>query len=251
MNCSYCGHELPDESMLACPACQSPTVASSTVSPSLSRSIIKPEALGKLPVRVEIAFADDITGSSGPYKERGILEAARCVLDEAGKRAAEIVCWLQAHGDSEYGQNPTLIVDRGTASDVLAALASLDYGGGGDAEETHTEAIYQLLKTIPFTADPARARGAIIAFLTDETKDTGCPLTPQELGAQVRQRGLLLYLIATATPKLQAMVNAAGGILLPISNDPDEAELRRLGAMVGKSLTMSVVTGSKTATMPI
>ena len=104
------------------------------------------------------------------------------------------------------------------------------------------------MDTVPWTNDPTSARGAILAFTTADSKPAGSGRTARELGEEIARRGLLLYMVAEHTSQLQQLVDAAGGLMFPISNDPDPANMQKIAARISASIVQTLATGG---TVPV
>jgi hypothetical protein len=104
---------------------------------------------------------------------------------------------------------------------------------------------------VPYSMDNHHTRGAFVAFLTDETKPDRTSATAEEIGKAVRAKGLLFYLVCQKTPTLDALVRAAGGLDIAITNNPGRAELESAAAQVSASLVATIGAGGKDPmTMP-
>jgi hypothetical protein len=125
----------------------------------------------------------------------------------------------------------------------MADIRAIAFGGGGDAPETHLDGIRHFLETVPWPMDSHRTRGAMVAFLTDDTKPDRTGATPTEIGEAIRAKGLLFYAVCQKTRALDALVAAAGGLAFAISNSPDRAELQAAAAQVSASLVATIGAG--------
>jgi len=169
---------------------------------------------------------------------------AKLVLELVGARARNVKCWVQSHGDLDEGQEFVLHTDGGIPEQAIEDIRKIIYGGGGDPPEHHLDAIENLLGTVPWTADPTRARGAILAFMTADAKPTKSGVTARQLGQELQHRGVLLYLVCEPTPTLLELVGAARGLTFQISNSPDPSELQRIAAQLAASIVATVASGS-------
>jgi len=242
-----------------CPSCQSATdPAASHCSQCgwkfngagvAATSLIRPAVRPKIQAEIDLGITTDRTGSSEPFQV-GIPRTAEVILKQVASRARAIRCWVQSHGDLDEGQGFLLHTDGGSPDQAIADLKKIPYGGGGDPPEHHLDAIENLLRTVPWTADPAHARGAIVAFMTADTKPTRSGITARQLGEEVRRRGLLLYLVCEPTPTLHDLCTAAGGLMFQISNSPDPAELQKIASQLAASIVVSVAHGSTVPMTP-
>ena len=201
----------------------------------------------KIPIEVELACTVDRTGSSEQFA-KGIRESLPMILDQVLAKARGLRVWLQSHGDEDCGQQPVLLTDGGDAKQAVADVQTIVYGGGGDPPEHHLTAFEHLLQLVPWTANPLQARGALLGFLTADSKPARSGKTATQLGECIRQQGLLFYLICEPTPQLSALCRAACGLLFPITNDPDPGDLQRIAAQVAASV---VYTAAKGGTVPL
>jgi hypothetical protein len=193
-------------------------------------------------VEVELAITVDRTGSSQRFAQ-GMIKTLPIITTQIEGKARKLSVWLQSHGDEDYGQDPVLLTNGGTAEQASKDLAKVVFEGGGDAEEHHLSAIEDLANSIPWTADPKKARGALLAFMTADSKPAGSGQTARELGESLRRRGLLLYLICEPTAQFQELCDGAGGLMFPISNDPDPKEMQKIAGQLSASIVQTIATG--------
>lgn len=242
IQCPSCATAV-DVNAAVCPVCSWPMQSGPT--PTIPKSAPGP----KHPCDLTAAITVDRSGSSKKV-EAGIPAALEIIVRQIQRKLRSAVFTLQSHSDLDYGEPHVLLTDRGTPEQAIADMRRIEYDGGGDAAETHLDAIEHLLRTVSWPADPRRGRGVIIAYTTDETKPNRSGLSARDLGAEIHQRGLLLYLISEPTPTLQDLVEAAHGILLPITNDPDPATLQKIAAQLSASILGTVASG-RTEPMPV
>jgi hypothetical protein len=191
---------------------------------------------------VEVAATVDRTGSSKSF-EVGIPLTFETIVRQLAAKARSVKCWLASHGDLDEGQDFVVHTDGGTPDQAIADIKKISYGGGGDAEEHHLDAVESLLNKVPWTANPARARGAILAFTTADSKPARSGISACDLGAEIRRRGILLYLVCEPTPTLHDLVKSAEGLMFQITNSPNPAELQKIAAQLAASIVATVATG--------
>ena len=199
--CPYCNFPIDPSISSLCPVCGNDTgsviACSQTMPPSsstslISKSVIRSVAYPKHPVEVQIAFTIDRTGSSSQFTV-GIKKTCKTILDYLVTKAQLVTCWVQSHGDLDYNEKNVLHTDAGTPDQAMKAIESITFSGGGDLPETHLDGIENLL-TYPLKNDPHSSRVAFVCLLNDETKPARSGITPKELGAEIKNRGILLYL---------------------------------------------------------
>ncbi|MBI3985811.1 MAG: hypothetical protein HY343_02740 [Lentisphaerae bacterium] len=210
-------------------------------------SIVRPAVRPKMPCVVQIAFTDDRTGSSDQFKI-GIPITVEGILTPVVAKAREVKVWFQVHGDLDEGQDMVLLLDGGSPEDAKKAVQTVDYSGGGDAPEHHLDAVEKLLNTVPWIADPKKARGAIVLLATADSKPARSGKSARQIGEEIKTRGILLYLVCEETPQLRELSDAAGGWLFKISNTPDPKEMQQIAAKVAASITIQAGAG---ATVPL
>lgn len=210
-------------------------------------SIVPPAVRPKLPCEVQIAITDDRTGSSNQFKV-GIPITVEGILTPVVAKAREVKVWFQTHGDLDEGQDMVLLVDGGSVEDAKKAVKTVVYEGGGDPPEHHLDAVERLLTTVPWIADPRKARGAIVLLATADSKPARSGKTARQIGEEIKQKGLLLYLVVEETPQLRELCDAAEGWLFPISNTPDPKDLQQIASKVAASITQVAGLG---ATVPL
>jgi len=241
-----------------CPSCQAQLNASADVCPSCGwrfntssgvpgPSIVRPATRPKIQCQVELAATVDRTGSSERF-QTGIPQTYEMIVSQVKAKARDVKCWLASHGDLDDGQDFVIHTDAGMPEQAFEDIKKISYGGGGDPPEHHLDAIEALLHRVPWTADPARARGAIVAFMTADTKPAKSGISPGALGRKIKDKGILLYLVCEPTPALQELASAAGGLVFQISNNPNQAELQKVAAQLAASIVATVASG---ATVPM
>ncbi len=229
----------------SCPTCGA--AIGGTVGPSRSLTSsrvpsIRPAPRPKLPVEVTLGIEIDRTGSSAAF-QKGISTSCEVLLDTISAKAKGLTVFVGTHGDEECGESPVLHTAGGNRDQALADIRAITYGGGGDAEETHLDGIRRFLETVPWPMDGRHTRGALVVFLTDDTKPDRTGLSATELGEAIRAKGLLFYAVYQKTSTLDKLVHAAGGLPIAISNSPDRSELQNAAAQVGASLVATLGAG--------
>lgn len=242
MNCPSCQLEL-DPAVSVCPSCAYRIDGTSNPLTLLPQP---PARRPKIQVEVDLAVTVDRTGSSKAFAT-GIPRTFELVVGQLAGKARTVKVWLQSHGDLDEGQEHILHTNGGTPDAAVADIQQIVFDGGGDPPEHHLDAIEALLDQLPWTADPLRARGAILAFMTADTKPARSGVSAAALGQAIRDNGVLLYLVCEPTPTLQELVTAAGGLLFPITNNPDPTELQVIAAQVAASITQAAATGGTVA----
>jgi hypothetical protein len=227
-----------------CPNCAFDLNPSNGVITTIIRHAVRP----KIQAEVDLAFTLDVTGSSTAFAD-GIPKTLQIICDQVQAKAALVKVSVQTHRDFDFDAEPlALRLDRGTIDEARLAVQNLQFFGGGDAPESHLDAIEHLANTVPWKLDP-RARGALIAIVNAESKPLRSGRSAAELGEDLRKRSILLYLVCEPTPLLDELAQAAGGMLLPISNSPSATDLQKVSSQVSASIVASVASGTKTITM--
>ena len=237
--CPSCQTQVND-SMDVCPSCGYKLIPSNE---NHSPTIVRPATRPKIQCEVEIAWLHDRTGSGEKWKE-GATKTAKNIGDQVGVKARSQKWYVISHGDEDFKEIPILHTDGGTLEQAIKDIDMIVQNGGGDPKETHLSAIENALDTIPWTCDPTRARGAIIAYINADTKPAKSGHTATEIGKRIKDMGLLLYLICEPTPTLQELVDAAEGLMFQITNNPDPAELQKIAMQLSASIVASVASGS-------
>jgi hypothetical protein len=233
--CPYC-QSFVEDSAACCSAC------GSNLQRAPQMSVVRPAGRPKMQSDVELSLLVDRTGSSHRFS-RGIVNSVPIITEQIERKARKLTVWLQSHGDEDYGQFPVLLTNGGTAEQALRDLRTIVFEGGGDEEEHHLSAIENMANSVPWTADPKKARGALLAFMTADSKPAGSGQSARELGESLRNRGLLLYLICEATPQFRELCEGAGGLMFPISNDPDPKEMQKIAGQLSASIVQTIATG--------
>lgn len=233
--CMYC-QTIIEHTDATCSTCGSSFNSAPTM------SVVRPAGRPKMQVEVELAVTVDRTGSSQRFAQ-GINKTLPIIAKQIESKARKLTVWLQSHGDEDFGQHPVLLTNGDTADQAIKDLAKVVFEGGGDAEEHHLSGIEELANSVPWTADPKKARGALLAFMTADSKPAGSGQSACELGETLRNRGLLLYLICEPTTQFLELADAAGGLMFPISNDPDPKEMQKIASQLAASIVQTIATG--------
>ena len=239
--------------MMYCPSCQTQVNPSVDVCPSCGwrfntsigkpgPSIVRPATRPKIQCEVDLAVTIDRTGSSERF-QTGIPLTYEMIVNQVKAKAREVKCWVGSHGDLDEGQDFVIHTDAGTPEQAIDDVKKISYGGGGDPAEHHLDAIEELFNRIPWTSDPSRARGAILAFMTADTKPTKSGISATELGKLIKDNGILLYLVCEPTPTLENLASAAEGMIFQISNNPDPVEMQKIAAQLAASIVATLATG--------
>ena len=236
-----------------CPSCQTIIDEAADMCPSCGwrfntssgrpgTVIVQPATRPKIQCEVDLATTIDRTGSSERF-QTGIPNTFEMIVSQLCAKAREVRVTLATHGDIDEGQDFIVHTDRGTPQQAIEDCKKIVYGGGGPPEENHLDAIESLLNKVPWTADPSRARSAILAFMTADTKPTKSGISAAELGKQIQDKGILLYLVCQPTFNLQELASSAEGLVFQISNNPEPAEMQKIAAQVGASIVATVAAG--------
>lgn len=234
--CQSCGSSLVDLHDGVCLDCGYASTGTQLVStiPTLPKR--------KIPVRVEVGLAVDRTPSSEAFSDSILVMPAQ-ILTGVSQKAAEVLCWLQTHGDLESGDLEILHTDGGDPKQVVENLLTIEFAGGGRPRETHLDALCRLANLIPFTSNPRVARGVIIGFMTDDSKSLRDGRKPELLGEEFVKRGLLTYLVCEPRDRLMRFADAAQAMVIPITKNPDQAMVKDIVAKVSASIAATLATG--------
>jgi hypothetical protein len=246
--CHSCQTILTGTTPPNCPVCGAPL--GGTIGPALrQRSLIvpkmpsiRPAPRPKLPVEVTLGIEIDRTGSSAAFQS-GIADSCEVLLETIAAKAKGLKVYVGTHGDEECGEAPVLHTSGGTREQAMSDIKAITFGGGGDAAETHLDGIRHFLETVPWPMDNHRTRGALVAFLTDETKPDRTGASADSIGKAIRAKGLLFYLVCQMTPTLETLLRAAAGLHIAIKNNPDRAELESAASQVSASLLATIGAG--------
>jgi hypothetical protein len=241
--CPSCNATVDPSTQSACPTCgfqlKSATVPQNTIAPIAKRL--------KIPVELEVAMTTDRTGSSKQF-EQGIRGMYEMILKPVVTRVKSVKVWHQLHGDMDCGQDMVLLTNGGDIQQAFEDSKRIVFEGGGDPPEHHLDAFENLLRTVPWTADSRRSRGVILGFCTADSKPARSGITAAQLGAEMKSQNILLYLVGEPFPWAQEMVQAAEGLLFPISNSPDPAELQKISGVIAASIPQA---SRPSATVPM
>lgn len=215
-----------------------------------TNAVVRPAARPKIQAEIEIDMDIDRTGSSKQFAT-GIPVTAELILKQLEEKARKITCRVQTHGDQDEGQMPILLIEDATVDQAIEEIKRITYEGGGDPPEHHLDGIEHLLNTTPWSLDPSKSRGAILAFLTADSKPATSGATAAEIGKKIKEQGILLYLVCQPTKTLQELVDAAEGLLFEISNKPDPDDLQRIAGQLAASIVSTVGSGATAPLNPV
>ncbi len=188
---------------------------------------------------IDLAIALDRTASSIVF-QKGIGFFARIFLSEIERLSPSARCWVQSHGDEDFGERPELLTDGESPAQALDDIRRVSYVGGGDLPETHSSAIERILDLVPWRSASGRGTGILLFLGTHETKPAASGRSAREIGREIRRRGILFYALCEPTDELRRLVRSARGVLLPISNDPPREKVEELARAACRSVRASV-----------
>jgi hypothetical protein len=191
---------------------------------------------------VQAAITLDRSGSSHAFAV-GIPLIVTMILQMLLAKLRNLIVTLQSHSDLDYGEKMITLVAGGTADQVIREVKKIQYEGGGDPEESHLDAIENLLNTVPWKLD-SRNRGAILAFMTDDTKPARSGKSASQIGRAIRDRGILLYVVCQHTRTLQELCDSAQGLMFEITNEPKAEDLQQIASQLAASVVATVASGS-------
>ena len=242
IKCPSCSAEVDTTSSAVCPNC------GFQVSLGLTPAIVQPvRRLQKISASVLASILIDITGSTGEFA-KGVPLAVKSILELIGAKARDTKVFVHTGGDLDYHQQCVLLCNGVPVQEAIAEVARLGYGGGGDEPETHADSVETVMTTTPWELDARKWRNAFIAFLTADSKPARSGVTPRQLGAALKSRGILVYLVAEDYPFARELAEAAEGLFFTISNDPDPIQMQQIAAGISQSI---LVTAAGGATRPM
>jgi hypothetical protein len=194
-------------------------------------------------------MATDKTASSKAF-EKGIRTMYAMILEPLVSRVASVKVSHLLYGDLDCNEPMVLLTNGGDVRRALEDSQKIVFEGGGDPPETHLDAFERLIRIVPWNPDRRRARGVVLGFCTANTKPARSGITAAQLGTEMQNRGILLYMVAEPFPWAQGMVEAANGFLFPITNSPDPAELKRISGEIAASIPLASSPGGTTPMRP-
>ncbi|MEI6166652.1 MAG: hypothetical protein WCS52_05615 [bacterium] len=210
--------------------------------------IVRPERHIR-PGCLKLGISVDRTGSTKAFT-KGVPEIAEKTLRSLEGTISKLDIDLWSHGDEDCDELPIQMIQSGSVDQVIDAIGKIEYGGGGDLEETHATQAQRILDVTAWGTRLLFCRNVALFFLTDDTKLLPSGKSLRELGNEYRAKGVKLVLVSQATDNLKELVEAAGGFLIPISNNPDEAEIKKVVTSLSATLTMAVNAAFGTTPMP-
>lgn len=232
--CPSCQSEFDSSIGAACPKCGY-GVSSAPVEQAL---VVRAERVIR-PGCVKVGATFDGTGSTRTY-QASIPIIFGDVLACLGGLVTKLDIDVWKHGDEDFNEVPVQLVQSGTAQQALDALRSIQYSGGFDAAETHATQIERLSNVTAWGTRLVGCRNVLLAFLTDDTKPLPSGKPMRQLGTEIKAKRVKLFLVCQSTPSLQELVDAAGGFLIEISNNPDTAEIKKVVSSLCATLTATM-----------
>lgn len=208
---------------------------------------VQPER-SKRPGSVKLAMTVDRTGSTSAFQKGVPLIAGQALRSLAGT-ISKLDIDLWSHGDEEFSEMPIQLVQSGTVDQVIEAINGITYQGGYDAHETHAEQLQRLLNVTPWGLRMMYCRNVAVGLLTDDTKPLRSGKSMRQLGQEYKAKGVKLILVCQPTQNLQELVEASGGFLIPISNNPDKAEIQKVVNALCATLTITMASAGGTIPM--
>lgn len=239
--CQVCQGQLDGNG--ACPNC-GPKAGSAA---GVGQFQFKPSRQRLLPTSVTLVGDLDRTESTTPFSA-AIPKVFQGVARGLAERITDITYDVWTHGDLDCHETPVQLCHHVGMDEAINALKSIVFEGGGDLPETHADQLENLLAVTQWGSDPLKSRNILLMFATDETKPSRSGKSMKQIGAEFKAKGVFLFLVCQETPSLREIVDAAGGYLIPISTDPDEAETKRVVSQLTASIT---ATATRAATIPL
>ncbi len=236
-----------------CPKCKSPVEENACTECCWSlrsvQSVFTQAGLGVAACHVDLGLLVDRTGSGALFC-RGMELSTRMILEAVDKKVRGLRVWVQTHGDEDYQEFPKMIAAGCKASSAVQAVKTIDYAGGADEEETHLSAIEEALKNIDWQQASHAVRRVMLVFINEDTKPARSGRSATEVGQALREAGILFYLICQQTHTLDALCNAAEGMLCEITNEPSPELMQAIATEISGSVIQSVSTGSAIPLLP-
>ena len=240
--CPSCAAEVDTSTNSVCPHCHF------QFNTDLAPSIIQPvRRVQKLSICALVALLIDITGSTRAYAT-GVPLIVTIILKLIAAKARETKVFVHTGGDLDYDQKCQLIANGVSPQAAIDEVAKLIYSGGGDDLETHTDSVETVVATTPWEPDARKWRNALIILLTADSKPSRSGITPRQLGIALKERGVLVYIVAEDYPFARELADAAEGLFFPISNDPNPADMQKIAEGISQSI---LITAASTATRPM
>lgn len=249
IRCESCGEEyLKDDDM--CPKCGSkPSLGASR---RKKRTIIRSVHRPKQPIELILGITIDRTSSSKEFSA-GIPVTIETILKMIEKQVHRVRVFVQLHGDLECkGEEEVWLTTDGSPDQTIRDLSAIEYGGGGDPEETHLDSIYNLYRCTPWGFDSSRTRGVMLAIMNDETKTFKREkyVTIESFGKELISKGILTYMVCNDTARLRQFARSSQAMTFKISNEPQIGDLEVIAQDIVKSIVASVSGGHTVPLMP-
>jgi hypothetical protein len=240
--CPSCAAEVDTSINSICPHCHYQFSAGS------APSIIQPvRRVQKLSICALVALLIDITGSTAAFA-KGVPLIVTIILKLIAAKARETKAFVHTSGDLDFDQQCQLIANGVSPQEAISIVGTLGYGGGGDDKETHKDSVETVIATTPWEPDARKWRNAFIALLTADSKPARSGVTARQLGMSLKDRNVLVYVVAEDYPFARELVEAAEGLFFPISNDPNQADMQKIAEGISQSI---LITAASTATRPM
>ncbi len=233
--CQVCQSQLDDK--LNCPKCGTQPKSGTAQGPKLAKRRVKVPAVAAVVVDV------DRTGSSEPFAA-GIPKIFERTAKGLAERISEIKYYVWSHGDLDCEEQPIQLVQGVDLAQAIKAIQTIRFDGGGDPAENHADQLENLVNVTQWGADPLCSRNILVMFATDDTKPLRSGKSMKQLGKEIKDRGIFLFLVCQETKNLREIVDAAGGFIIPISTEPDEKEIQQVVSSLTASIMSTVNQGA-------
>lgn len=190
---------------------------------------------GKRPEHVKISYNDDASGSGAPWA-RSIEAITGHLVAELASRFLSVTYDYVGMRDMDIGEADEYRLRGGSGEDLLREQKLLRRSGGGDADETFFQTVENHLSNPDWMPDTgsAEARGLIMA--TTSGSKPAKHNSVDEIGQELKQRRIKLFVIGEPGSNMEELVRAADGFFFPLRVDPTPAEAKEIATKLAATV---------------
>lgn len=204
---------------------------------------------GARPERVCLTVSDDATGSGARWATV-IEKVTEHLVKEMEQRFVAVKWDYVAMRDMDIGEEDEYRLRGGTGADLLREQKLIKRTGGGDAPETFARTVENLLSDPGWNVYTGALEAlGLVKFTTSDTKPA-LYNSLVELGEELKNRKIKLFVIGTPGTNMEELVRAADGFFFPLNVNPTDAEAREIVAKLAATVKTTMggaVTGRGTA----
>lgn len=190
---------------------------------------------GKRPERLKIAFKDDASGSGAPWA-RSIETITEQLVHELSSRFLAVSYDYVGMRDMDIGEADEYRLRGGSGEDLLREQKLLRRTGGGDADETFFQTVENHLSSPDWLTYTGASEALGLIMCTTSSSKPAKHNTVEQLGEELKQRRIKLFVIGEPGSNMEDLVRAADGFFFPLRVDPTPAEAQEIATKLAATV---------------